>query len=418
VPAFAPVDFEAAAVYVALGVVVLLATIRRPSNAVAALIATAPFDYAHALGSTTITFGKVSLVAALLGLALRRPRLDLFAFGAPRALLLALFAVLAATALSVAVAYDRGAALRETLKAFEYLLIFVVAAIAWAQDTDQDRFRSAVTLTVCAVAILALVQELIGAPSGIFFGAKAYPRIAGPLEGPNQLAAYLGIALPFLLVWSLERATLLQLASIALDVAALILTLSRAGVVCAIVASIVVLALYPRRERILATCGAIAGGIAGAACVLIGWHVSGAGERFFSFAESDRAGGVGKRSILWNAALKLWRRHPILGVGAGNFQLLLPAVGVRNIRTHANSWYLQSLVEGGLPLLASTLALVWFSIAPFTRLRRNGICLAALAASIGFALHGFVDLLVFYPKVGITWVTLLGVAAASAEAQR
>jgi O-antigen ligase len=139
------------------------------------------------------------------------------------------------------------------------------------------------------------------------------------------------------------------------------------------------------------------------------------GWRFFSIAESDRAGGVGKRSILWRAAFALWKEHPILGVGAGNFELTLPDVGVTQIRTHANSWYLQSLAEGGIPLFATTCALVWSSTACYMRALREDLCLAAFAASLAFALHGFVDFLVFYPKIGITWLALLGVASAAAS---
>jgi O-antigen ligase len=414
VPAFPPVDGLTLCVYAALGAVVALATLYRPSNAVLALVATAPFDYSHAVLTTTITFGKVALVASALGLLLRRPRLEAFRRGTPRMLLIAMLAVLAATLLSVTVAFDRLAALRETLKGAEYLAIFGVAAAAWSLDPDRSRLRLALTLTVSAVAVLALAQELTGSPSGIFFGAKAYPRIAGPLEGPNQLAGYLGIALPFLAVWVLDRASPDRLVPIGLCVAALILTLSRAGVAAGVVAVAIVVALYERRERRIALASALAAGAALAACVLAGWHVTGVGARFFSVNESDRAGGVGTRSILWRAAYTLWVRHPILGVGAGNFQLLLPSVGDRGIRTHANSWYLQSLVEGGLPSFFATCGLVWASIAPFARARRDALCLAAFAAGIAFALHGFVDFLVFYPKVAITWFTLLGVASVAA----
>jgi O-antigen ligase len=116
----------------------------------------------------------------------------------------------------------------------------------------------------------------------------------------------------------------------------------------------------------------------------------------------------------------MFRAHPLFGVGAGNFELDLPDYGVYGVRTHANSWYLQSLAEGGIVLFAATLGMVAASIGAFVRrpLRQSlraqtPWVVAALAASIALALHQIVDDFVFYPKVGAPWFMLLGIAAAS-----
>jgi O-antigen ligase len=422
----APLDPLAAAVYIALAGVVLVATLRRPADAIVALVAAAPFAYTHAVGSTTITFEKVALLAAIIGIALRLARpersnamrcgvegLRVTWGGALRLIGLAILAVLLCTALSIANAHDRGTTLREILKAFEYLLTFGVAAVAWSLDPDVRRLRTTLVLVCAAVCVLALAQEITGAPSGIWFNGKAFPRIAGPLEGPNQLAGYLGTVLPFVVVFALESGAWTTLAVSALGAATLVLTLSRSGVVAGFIALGIVIALRERHRA--ATLGALVVGIVASVLVLIGWHVSAVGERFVSFGEVEEPGGVGTRRILWRAAIELWQTHPLLGVGAGNFELLLPRVAPAGIKTHANSWYLQSLVEGGLPLLAATLALVWASIAPFRRALRNDLCLAAFAASVAFALHGIFDLLIFFPKVAATWFVVLGIAAIEAE---
>jgi O-antigen ligase len=408
---FPPVDLLSLAVYAALGGVVLLATRLRPSNAIVALIATAPFDFSHAVGATTITFDKVALLAAVVGLGLRRPRVTI-----PRTIGISIFFVILATLLTFAVAEYKGPVLRETLKWIQYLLIFAVAAAAWQLDPDRRRLEGAVTLTVTAVAFLALAQEFIGSPTGIWFEGHPYPRIAGPLEGPNQLAGYLGIALPFLAVWALSRTSWITIAPTALAAVALVLTLSRSGIACGIVGVALVFFVQRRAKARVPLLIALAASLAIALKVLLSWHEGGVFERFFSFDEVQRSGGVGMRSTLWRAAYTLWTQHPILGVGAGNFELLLPTVGAVGIRTHANSWYLQSLVEGGLPLLFATCGLVWASIGTFRRALGNPICLAAFAAGIAFALHGFVDYLVFYPKVAIMWFALLGIAAQESRA--
>jgi O-antigen ligase len=164
--------------------------------------------------------------------------------------------------------------------------------------------------------------------------------------------------------------------------------------------------------------GGLAIGIAGALWWAVYAHTPGVLRA--SLEPTLYAGGVGNRSELWHAAWRMWRAHPILGVGAGNFEFLLAAYGVAGVRTHANSWYLQSLAEGGLLLFAATIALLATIIASFgyagslRRLRAaSPWALAALAATVALALHQIVDYVVFYPKVGSAWWLLIGIAAAA-----
>ncbi|HTX03024.1 MAG TPA: O-antigen ligase family protein [Candidatus Acidoferrales bacterium] len=402
---FPPVDQLSVVIYAALAGVIVLATRLRPSSAFVALIAAAPFDFSHALGATTITFDKVVLVAAIIGLALRRAPIAY-----PRAILLSILAIVIATLLTIVVAEYREPVIRETLKWVQYLLVFAVAATAWSLDPDRFRLRLATIVTVSLVCVLALAQLRIGSPSVILVANHVYPRIAGPIEGPNQLAAYLGLALPFLSIWTLERVTVGTLLAVAVTSAALVLTLSRAGLLCAAIGVGIVLAFAPQRNGRAPLAIAYGAGVIAAAALLAGLNPD-ILTRFLWFGETSEAGSVSTRSVLWRAAYTMWERHPALGVGAGNFELLLPSVGDVGVRTHANSWYLQSLAEGGLPLLFATCALVWASTATFRRSLQKPLCLAAFAASAGFAIHGFMDFLVFYPKVAIMWFALLGVSS-------
>jgi O-antigen ligase len=133
--------------------------------------------------------------------------------------------------------------------------------------------------------------------------------------------------------------------------------------------------------------------------------------------ESNYAGGVGTRPELWRAAIALWKRYPLFGVGAGNFELDLAQAGVYGVRTHANSLYLQALAEGGIPLIVATLWLVYVSIDTFVRERlESPFVAAALAGSIALALHQGVDLLTFYPKVGGEWWIVMALGAADLAA--
>lgn len=413
------------AVYLLVFAGVCAATRRRPAYGIAALIAFVPFAFYRDVAGTTITFPKIALLAVLGGLALRRTGVR--ALGAPstRMLLLCAGGVLAATALSLAHAAFRGPALRETFKAAEYAVLFSTVVVAARTDYDERIVRFAFSATVIAVSALALAQEVTGAPSGLWFMEHPIPRIAGPLEGPNQLSGYLGIALCAVTAFLARRDAPLERTALALGSTALVLTFSRAGVAAGFASLGLVAALSPRRN-VRAIVATAAGGALTGLSILGAWSFAAAHsvahllpfyERFSSTGEAADPGSVGTRSQLWHAALALWRAHPVFGVGAGNFELELASAGYAGVRTHANSLYLQSLVEGGLPLFAATIALVVASIARFWRGPFNEpLVVAALAASAGFALHQMFDLLVFFPKIGELWWIVLALGAARCAA--
>lgn len=417
----------ALAFVVAFALVVALTRVR-PAFGIAALVVAVPFALARDVGFTTITLGKIALFATIVGLALRRTELSSLRAPAARAILIAAALVVVATALSIAQAHDRAPAVRETLKAIEYLALFATVVVAARADIALRGVASALCATTIAVGVLALLEELFGARSGMFFYDRPIPRIAGPLEGPNQLAGYLGIALCFALATTaLRRGSPFAGAALVLGVAAEILTISRAGLVALVVGLGTVLTFAPRRPTkgiylaigasvilgfaILAAWGFGASHTLGGALALAGY--------FATVGESSHAGSVGTRSQLWQAAYTLWHAHPILGIGAGNFEGELGLAGFPTLHTHANSLYVQALVEGGIPLLLATVALVVASIAVFVRGPfGDPFVLASLGASVGFALHQSADLLVFFPKVGELWWILIALGTARRDADR
>jgi O-antigen ligase len=414
-----PLDPPTAALFVAAFVAVALLTARRPAYGLAALVITTPLGFAHELLGTTVTLEKAVLLGVLLGLSSYGGCAKLLHGRA--ALLLGAFALLAgATALTVMTAVHPGAVARETLKVVEYAAFFLAAFLCFALDRD-DRFAAgAMAVAAIVVSLSALLQEITGAPSGLYVGAAIVPRIAGLLEGPNQLAGYCEIAVAALGAWSIARRTPLLATALALAAATAVLTFSRAGWVgLAIVAAVLALCGGPRTWRGLAPgIAGLAAGFAGA----VGWAVYAhtPGLLRASLEPAFYAGGVGNRRELWEAAWRMWRASPLLGVGAGNFELLLPAYGVYGVRTHANSWYLQALAEGGVVLFAATVALVAAVLAslagsrPLERLRSASPWVSgAFAATLALALHQTVDYLVFFPKVGEAWSLLVGIAAAA-----
>ena len=105
-----------------------------------------------------------------------------------RALALVQLAVIGMTALTIAVAEFRGAAVRESLKQVEYLLVFLGMTFALARDRRLDLVMRFVAIIGGWVALLAISQEFAFAASWVDVSGHRIVRVAGPLEGPNQLA--------------------------------------------------------------------------------------------------------------------------------------------------------------------------------------------------------------------------------------
>ncbi len=416
VPVYPPVDPLALVVYVTVFVSVSLVTTRQPAYGVCALILLEPFAFYHQAFDTTVTVPKVALLGVLLGVSVYPNALaPLLSKTASRVFTAGLL-VLAATLLSLAHAAYHAPVIRESLKTVEYLLIFCAVIAAYRLDPDRRSIRIAVIWAAIAVAILALGQELVGAPSGLWINGHEVPRIAGPLEGPNQLAGYLDVALPLTLALAMDQPDALSAAGLFFIAFADFLTFSRGGLIAGAIACVVV--AWILRRPLLLWIKPLAGGLFAGLLVVAAWvlqlHLGGLWPVFrVDDVESTYGGGVGTRSELWHAAIALWKTHKIFGIGAGNFELEIPLTGLKGVRTHANSLYLQSLVEGGIPLFAATLWLTYTSIAAFVRERAcSPFVAAAIAGSVALMLHQIIDFLTFYPKVGAEWWILLALAAA------
>ncbi len=413
-------DPPSAALFVAALIAAAALTTRRPVYGLAVLILCTPVAFAHEALGTTITLPKAVLLGVLLGLSTYRGCAKSLRKSPAPLLIGALATLCVVTALTLLDAADRGPVIRETLKIVEYTAVFVAAFLCYSLDGEDAPLIVAAAIASIAVAISALAQEVVGAPSGLYIGQAIVPRIAGLLEGPNQLSGYCEIAVATLGAWALARPTALIGLALGVTVCADVLTFSRAGWVgLAIVGALLALlggkrTWYALRPAML---GLVAG-LAGAGWWAIYAHT--AALLRASLEPSLYAGGVGNRSELWHAAWRMWLARPLLGVGAGNFELALPLYGVFGVRTHANSWYLQSLAEGGILLFGATIALLVAVIAGLTQLRplerlrsSSPWVVGAFGATLALAVHQVVDYLVFYPKVGSGWWLLLGIAAAA-----
>jgi hypothetical protein len=131
------------------------------------------------------------------------------------------------------------------------------------------------------------------------------------------------------------------------------------------------------------------------------------------------------RPELWRAAVRLFRQHPVLGVGPDNFrrrypEVIAPANGGKfeDERIHANSFYFETLADLGL---AGVLALGFLLVAlgravlAHARARRLPALACGIVAGL-FFVHGLLDyFLEFTPLYGLFWLTL-GLTASAGRA--
>jgi O-antigen ligase len=394
----------------------ILATLRRPSWSVAILAFITPLTFYHDFLGTQITLPKAAILGAMVGLFSGReiPRMA----PAARAILIAFLAILVAIMASAVGADYRSFAAREFLKWVEYAFFFAAVYYGYRFDPNPRLIRVALFLSIALVCVSALAQEIIGAPFGIWIGDHPAPRISGFLEGPNQLAAYLEVAIAAIGGWQIRRPSRLQAVLLALAAITFCLTFSRGAAIgiLSIAAVFFVVARATSLQGLVPMGVGIALGMLadGAWVLALKSHFAAVVVR--SDLASGDVGGLGTRSELWRAALFFFQRHPLFGIGAGNYELELAQAGLYGVRTHANNWYLQALAEGGIVLFAATIAWIVTVLSGLRKYLQDPWALGAFAATIALVVHQVFDYLVFYPKIGEPLIVLIALGVAAPQA--
>ena len=339
-----PLDPVCVVLFALAFVVAALLCARRASYGLVLLILAQPFDLSRDILGTTISLPKVVLLGVLVGLATYSGVLRLARDRPAPLLFLAIGAYLAATLLSFAGAEHPAATLQRASKSSNTPCCSA-RRISTGSIRMKRRSRPRSPSPPSPYRYRRSRRKFSGAPSGLYVGAAIVPRIAGVLEGPNQLAGYLEVALATLGALAIARRRALVDVALAIATCADVLTFSRAGLFGLLLVGAVLVAVS-RGDALRALRPALAGFVAGLFGVG-GWiaYAHSADVLRVSFGAPEYAGGVGNRGELYRAALRMFLRHPLAGVGAGNYKLSLADYGVAGVRTHANSWYLQSLAR-------------------------------------------------------------------------
>jgi O-antigen ligase/polysaccharide polymerase Wzy-like membrane protein len=424
----------AALVLLALAGVVAALTFRRAWLGPASIVATAPFAWYHQMGPTELTVNKAAFVGAaagvLLGLIADRARLEraIFALKSSPGVM-AFIGFAAFSGLSVLWAGSTTDAARDALRWAWYAGTFALTVVA--VEDSRDRLKVAVTLFAAAavVGVYGLWQNATVAPAAFVAGGNVIGRIASTIEGPNQFGAYLETAIPALLAVLLFA----KLARVSIVIGGLVLgllytdlllTYSRGALVSCAAATVFVAIAYARRRRgaavaartvtvsplaaiaLAALVAAIVIPVAHGSMTLPGWQ-----HELWSAGLNDKTDAVNDRRRLWMCAAVLFERHPLGGVGAGNYADAQGecALAVSN-HSNANEWYLETAADLGaigLALLAAFLGYM-FAAARNKDMWMDPVAVGAYGALIAIVLHGFIDDVMPYPKAVLSFMVLLG----------
>ena len=267
--------------------------------------------------------------------------------------LAALFLYAVASLLSAVCSSEPSASLRDAVKDLHRLwsLGLFVAALALEPETP---LRPALGLSLGAVALYGVVQTVFGGrPDAMMLRAHAFVH---PVVFGNQMAlAALGGAC--VLLRPTERAARGTAGVFtAVVLAALVLSQTRMALIAALAGFSLVALLEPRARRWALPALVLA------AAVALAWEFLPNGARTLSslFAPYDSRNPQQARWVLWDTAIRMFRDHPLTGVGPGGYNRAFTSyysgsLDGQRIWGSAHSLYLHQLAERGL---AGALALL------------------------------------------------------------
>jgi putative inorganic carbon (hco3(-)) transporter len=408
----------------ALGAIILA----RPQVGLYLLVFSVPYESLYQVNLGGAALGSTEALAGLLGVSwAARLATDRARPPARAALAAPLILVLSAVGLAMLRAVNLPLALKEFVRWFEVLLVYVVAA----NMLDLPRRRA----VLLALLFLAGVSEaLLGLFQFLFrwgpenFRTGGFLRAYGTFGQPNPYAGYLGMLLPLALALAVfgwyDRAARqrlpfwLLLGALVLIGAAFAASMSR-GAWLGFALAVAVMAALASRRAFLAMLGAA---LAGAFVFTLGalellpaqiaqrltQIVAYFGVFDVRTVELTPANwAIVERMAVWQAAWGMFEAYPFLGVGPGNYsaayqQFAMP--GWPHAMGHAHNLYLNFLAEtGAIGLFAflvfwlSAIVLVWRSHRALSAARKRsewwqrGLALGMIGVMAQFSLHSFFD---------------------------
>lgn len=260
--------------------------------------------------------------------------------------------------LSIPLALDRSVGW-ETFKEFiKPVLMFIVLV----NVVRSERRLYILFFLMFAVSGLLSVAALKDFWTGNLTGDRVIGVVGNLFDNPNSLALHLVTMIPIAIALLLSTASLVKKSLYAglsfVMISAVIVSFSRGGFIGLIISLAFLMWKLRKNHRTL-----VLSILVFAVLVLVVLVPSGYGIRLSSIfdASLDQTGSAGQRQELLWRSLKVALRHPLLGIGIGNF----PSMGIHNLGSH--NAYTQVASEMGMGALA---LYVMFIVVPLKRLRQ------------------------------------------------
>lgn len=412
-----------------------------PAIGIALVIVTIPVQASVALelGARQLTLTKLALAALVMGWCVKL--LMTRALPPATGITLGFVAYGLALAASIWNAANLGAWAGETYRWLTAGAIYAIASQALKRRSDLIAVLAATVASVIMCLGVAIVQVVrhSGPPS---FTVGGVTRAFGAFGEPNPFAAYfefaalplVGVAAALVISGAWRREGWLSALAMAASTCGSLgvyFTHSRGGAIGAACGLAAIALVVDRRTRVavLAVGGVVALTViaTGKTSVLVERiEALGLGAAGPVQVTTENF-SVEERLAHWGAAYKMWEQHPIIGVGAGNFnenyRVDTPVWRFRIPRGHAHDGYLQAAAQAGtiglvayLGLLAAVLVrglrVVTRASDPLTR----GLGAGAVGVTIAAMTHGifdYVHVLNLGLQLSVAWGALEFAAAQS-----
>ncbi len=332
-----------------------------------------------------------------------------------------------------------------------YFLLAAITSYIIRTPAQFIHFLWLLVLSSILVSSFGVLQAILDRPDWIFpkviFDSYPIPmgfspdrRIQSFFGHFNETAAYLLMILPIAFHFALGKVKSISKSqqaiaaiALALGTAVLILTGSRNAWGLAILGSIAC-ALYYRQWKLVAGFGVVLS--------LIAWAVFGnkfglGGEalrsllpegfvnRLASAVDPKLAdyASTADRLNAWQLALSLISQHPIQGWGLRNFPLIAKSMGydLRGL-PHEHNLFLAIAVGSGIPALLGFISIIgwtiWTSLKSAIAKEAEGMMVVVAIGVMLFLLTGWLDLVLYEPRLSILLWYLLGSMYGLAQATK